>query len=171
MDQYFEVKVEILESSLTGVSLSDDELVDKVIQFGLDNAAGNRYIGITDGDLALDGSSDVSGWTYGTDALGVVAERDGTEIVAHELGHTFGLCDEYNYEYWTEQNDEFPGGCPNPYPPDCALESSMDVMCPGNPSPSGLNSIMGPSGMPGPYEFNLESYQHLQEIFDQYASE
>ncbi len=171
MDQYFYVKVEVLENGLTGVSLSDEELVEKIVQFGLDNIPGNRYIGITDGDLALNGSSDVSGWTSGPDSIGLVAESGGVEIVAHELGHTFGLCDEYNYLYWTEQNAAFPDGCPNPYPLDCAQEASEEVMCSGSPSASGANSIMGPSGMLGEYEFNRESYENLQRIFELYASQ
>ncbi len=171
MDKYFQIRVEILDTGLTGVALSDDDLVNKIVSFGLDHIPGDRYIGVTDGDISMDGSSDVSGWTYGSDALGLVAESSGLEIVVHELGHTFGLCDEYNYSYWLGQNEEFLGGCPNPYPLDCSQEVSSDIVCLGNPAPSGANSLMGPSGLPGSYEFNHECYQHLQRFFEMYSRE
>ncbi|MBU1945733.1 MAG: right-handed parallel beta-helix repeat-containing protein, partial [Nanoarchaeota archaeon] len=34
------------------------------------------------------------------------------EIPAHELGHAYGLCDEYNYDVWNKQNGWF-NWCPN----------------------------------------------------------
>lgn len=171
MDEYFQIRIEILDENLSGVALSDDELVYKIVNFGLDRVPGNRYIGITDGDISMDGSSDVSGWTYGSDSLGLVAESSGLEIASHELGHTFGLCDEYNYSYWLEQNEMFLNGCPNPYPSNCVREVTVEVICEGNPAPSGANSMMGPSGLHGPYEFNRESYLHLQYFFEMYSRE
>jgi len=40
--------------------------------------------------------------------------------VAHELGHTYNLCDEYNYRIYVEQNTkrQSTGGCPNRFPPE-----------------------------------------------------
>ena len=32
-------------------------------------------------------------------------------FAAHELGHTHGLCDEYNVSLWLNQNNKY--GCPN----------------------------------------------------------
>jgi hypothetical protein len=165
MDNYFQISVEVLNQGLENVSLSDEQLVDKVIEFGLDVFPANRYIGLTDGDVVLDGSSDIVGWTYGPDTLGVVSESGGLEISAHELGHTFGLCDEYSYSYWTEQDEAFVGGCPNPYPSECERVESTNVMCPGNPTLAGLNSIMGPSGLMGQYGFNGSSFEYLQDAF------
>lgn len=171
MDAFFRVKIELVESGMDNVSLSDEQLVVKLIEFGLNEAPANRYIGITDGDLALDGSSDVAGWTYGPDTLGIIAETGSIEIVAHELGHTFGLCDEYNYDYWVEQDEAFTGGCPNPFPPECERTEGMNSMCEGNPTIEGLYSIMGPSGLPGGYGFNSSSFEHLQEAFRVFSVE
>lgn len=171
IDNYFQISVEVFDHGLNNVSLLDDQLVDKVIEFGLNTTPANRYIGLSNGDIVLDGSSDIVGWTYGPDASGIVVESIGTEISAHELGHTFGLCDEYNYLVWKEQDEAFIGGCPNPYPSECERVESLDIMCPGSPTVAGLNSIMGPSGLIGQYGFNSPSFEHLQEVFKMYSEE
>lgn len=166
IDQYFRVKIKILDQGLGQVSLSDDTLVDKVIEFGLKTYPADRYVGLTDGDLVLENSSWVAGWTYGPETLGVVAESGGKEISAHELGHTFGLCDEYNYSYWKAQNETFPDGCPNPYPNSCTKDDTLGgITCDGNPTTTGRNSIMGPAGMNGKYGFNSSSLEYLHKKF------
>ena len=166
LDKYFDVSVVVLDKGPENVSLSADDLLDKVIEFGVKNQPADRYIGLTDGDIVAGGSSQVTGWTYGPNTLGVVAESEFPETTAHELGHTFGLCDEYNYSYWKSQNEEFKGGCPNPYPATCPKDNTGGgVQCTGTLSDSGQYSIMGPSGMGTDYGYNHESYSHLQDIF------
>jgi len=167
MGNYFHVQVEILEQGLNNLSLSDENLLDKVIEFGLNTYPADRYIGLTDGDLVSGNSSDVVGWTYGPGTLGIVAESSSNEASAHELGHTFGLCDEYNYSYWKLQNETFTGGCPNPFPDYCEKdEKHGGVTCDGNQTENGLNSIMGPAGLEGPYAYNLPSLEYLQKSFE-----
>jgi|GEM_PF-970451 len=166
IDHYFRVQVKILDKGLNQVSLSDDELLDKVIEFGLKTYPADRYVGLTDGDLTSGDSSWIAGWTYGPGTLGVVAESNGREISAHELGHTFGLCDEYNYAYWKVQNETFADGCPNPYPTSCTRDEIQDgITCEGNPPAAGMNSLMGPAGMFGQYGFNNPSLEYLHEKF------
>jgi len=44
-----------------------------------------------------------------------------SDIVSHEIGHTFGLCDEYDFCEWAKQDilSVLSGGCPNSFPYDC----------------------------------------------------
>ena len=165
IETYFDVNVQLLDDALDGLSLTDPDILDLVVQFGMENMAADRYIGVTTGDLKPNGNTTISGWTYGPDFPGVIVEGDLPEVSAHELGHTFGLCDEYNYSAWVQQNEEIPGSCPNPYPVDCPRELGDMVICFGNPTQDGKNSLMGPAGLPGDYGFNVQSYNHLLKIF------
>lgn len=165
IEDYFTVDVILLENGLEDAQLESSELVYDLVEFGLEQAPGDRYIGLTDGDIAPEGISDVAGWTAG--GVGVVSESADTYITAHELGHTFGLCDEYSYREWFRQNEEYPGGCPNPYPSDCPQTLTDGVICEGLPTVDGRNSIMGPAGVPGEYGFNGASLAHLQQMFQE----
>jgi hypothetical protein len=162
---YFKVQVKTLSEGPTDVTLDDPDLLQKVIAYGLAREPGDRYIGLTDGDLVSNGDPDVLGWTAVPGTNGLVAEAGDPYVTAHELGHTFGLCDEYSYIDWTSQNNEFPDGCPNPYPPDCPTGSNPVRLCQGSPILDGRNSIMGPGGMPGEYGFNEACKAHLLELF------
>lgn len=163
VEKYFDVKVVILENGVETISLGSDTLVLDVLEFALQQQPGDRYIGLTDGDLSLEGKNDVVGWTSGGFAM--VAEYQEEYVVAHELGHTFGLCDEYSYTDWSRQDKEYVGGCPNPYPENCPREESNVPICRGDPASDGSNSIMGPAGVPGEYSFNDASYKQLQNFF------
>lgn len=163
IENYFDVKVVILENGLENASLRSDNLVIDILEIALQEQPGDRYVGLTDGDLNPDGESDVVGWTSGGYAM--VAEYQEEYVVAHELGHTFGLCDEYSYADWSAQNAEYDGGCPNPYPIDCPREKNAKDLCPGEPASDGSNSIMGPAGLRGAYSFNDASYAHMQDFF------
>jgi len=167
IEDYFIVDVILLENELDDARLDSNELVYDLVEYGLEQTPGDRYIGLTDGDIAPEGISDVSGWTAG--GVGVVSETSDVYVTAHELGHTFGLCDEYSYREWFRQNEEYLGGCPNPYPPDCPQTLTDDVICDGLPTVDGRNSIMGPAGLPGEYGFNHASLAHLQQIFQELA--
>lgn len=165
IDRYFDVQVAYLEAEMEGQNLVMDTLLDDVIQFGLQNLPADRYIGLTDGDLAPGGDRWVAGWTYGPDTLGVIIENGGISIAAHELGHTYGLCDEYNYSFWVEQNTEFPEGCPNSYPQTCERNTNQVSECDGEPAENGDSSIMAGSGPGTAYSFNRESLAHLLKVF------
>jgi hypothetical protein len=163
IDIYFTPTVIILQEGLENVSLSDENLIFDILEFGLLVQAGDRYIGLTNGDLELGGDSGILGWTAGGQAM--IAESSDPYVVAHELGHTFGLCDEYSYSDWSLQDAEVIGGCPNPYPASCPQVESDHPNCNGNPTQDGRNSIMGPAGLFGEYGFNIYCVNHLKEVF------
>jgi hypothetical protein len=165
---YFTVKVEILTAGPENVDLTDPNLISTVLYYGLSNMPGDRYIGLTDSDLSPDGNSSVDGWTSGGQAM--VAESLDDYVTSHEMGHTFGLCDEYNYSAWTIQDKDYLGGCPNPFPSNCPLTMESGVTCDGTQTSDGRNSIMGPSGMIGSYGYNTACLDHLLEQFDLLAS-
>lgn len=170
IDDYFSVEVVILDVGLDNADLTDPALLVDVIRFGLEQVAADRYIGLTDGDLAPGGEEDVVGWTNPQYA-GVVGESTDIYVTAHELGHTFGLCDEYSYTEWSRQDEDAPEGCPNPFPTLCEKSLSYDVICEGQPTADGQNSIMGPSGMLGEYGFNEASFMYLHQEFQRLVEE
>ncbi len=165
IDQFFDVQVVLVETEMSGANLSAEAVLDEMIQFGIQHQPADRYIGLTDGDLAPDGDRWVSGWSYGPDTQGVIVEKGGISITAHELGHTYGLCDEYNYSFWVEQNAGFPLGCPNPYPDSCPKNSNQVMECDGEPASNGDSSIMSGSGMGTDFGFNQASLDHLSNVF------
>jgi hypothetical protein len=164
IEAYFTVEVYVLSEGLSGADLTNDDLVYDVIEAGLVQLPADRYIGLTDRDLAPDGDSNVLGWTF-MHAQGVVVETEEIEVTAHELGHTFGLCDEYSYAAWYSQNLELSDGCPNPFPAVCEQIFVNEVHCEGTPTDAGLNSLMGPGGMLGPYGYNQSCLAHIHAIF------
>lgn len=168
IDRYFTVVVVALEQGIENVSLESSDLVYDILEFAMQKQAGDRYIGLTDGDLSPDGYSDVAGWTSGGNAM--VVEYAAEYVTAHELGHTFGLCDEYSYTEWSRQNSEYTIGCPNPYPTDCPRVDSGVVDCDGEPASDGSNSIMGPAGLEGEYSFNKFCLTNLRATFDTLSS-
>lgn len=153
IDQYFNVKILKLAEGLT-VNLDEEESLLKILDFGISNVPADRYIGIADDNIVLDGVDEITGYSFGPGFNAVIVEKDQTMVTAHELGHTFGLCDEYSYSIWSEQNVEFEGGCPNPFPPENVCSHSSEELCPGFETVEGKNSIMGPSGLDGAYAFN-----------------
>lgn len=163
-NRYFQLQIKLLDDNMQ-TDLSSDTLIYDMVEFAAEREPADRYIGLTDRDISLDGDSNIAGWTMGPNSLGVVGEVDGENIVAHELGHTYGLCDEYNYLIWTEQNEEFQNGCPNPFPVECEQLQVNTPYCSGAPTSDGRNSIMGPAGLEGEYGFNTPSLEHLLKVF------
>lgn len=160
LDAYVQVQFAVVPAALNGISPSDPNLIGKIVSLGHAYVQADRYIGVTSDTLFLNGES-VGGWTNGPNSQGIVIQANGPEAAAHELGHTFGLCDEYNYGKWQTENATW--GCPNPFPPLCPQDARFS--CPGQPAADGSNSIMGTPGLPGPYAFNDTCYAYLQSVF------
>ena len=171
MEAYFEVSIVVLEEGPQNISLGSDGLVREFVRAAQGRVAADRYIGLTDGDLVDENISDMAGWTDGPGSLGVVVEAGNEKLLAHELGHTFGLCDEYNYSDWSQQDRSYPGGCPNPYPRDCPRLITEEIICIGQRTEDGRFSLMGPAGLDGDYGYNVKSLKHLGRVFKGYRSE
>lgn len=164
LQTFVRLNVILSDAAMTNQDLTDSALVDLVQAFALEQGlTGQRYVGLTNADLAPEGMSGVVGWTSGGQSL--VVEVQDPYVTAHELGHTFGLCDEYNFQDWSRQNREYAGGCPNPYPSACEQTLTGGVTCDGQPAADGSHSIMGPAGLLGDYSYNGPSLQHLRTRF------
>ncbi len=99
----------------------------KISSFALEQGiTGDRYIGITNEDIwGL-----VAGLSNGGSV--VVVETGAVHVTAHELGHSWGLLDEYNGSYWLSHavlQYLYPlGSPPNSYPgddPELAAEETV----------------------------------------------
>ncbi|MEW5996038.1 MAG: carboxypeptidase-like regulatory domain-containing protein [Candidatus Micrarchaeota archaeon] len=120
-----------------------------------------RLVGIDFGDACDAGT--MCGFTYrrtllgdlGGDGISPVYVRydercNGVHISAHELGHTFGLCDDYNPYVWESQNAALFSPCPNPKPTlentlgECTASCEPEgACCYGIVNPDGTYSTMG----------------------------
>jgi len=80
----------------------------------------DRIIGITPDDIEVWNGiacvSGVNGYTRMDYDMALVEYEDPV-VTSHELGHTFGNCDEYLWSAWDLQNYTY--GCPNEYPQCC----------------------------------------------------
>ena len=171
IEDYFRVQVHLLDAGPPEISPDTDRLLQQIVQFGRQSVTADRYIGLTDGDLIDERVKDLRGRTLGPDNLVVVVEAGSDRLLAHELGHTFGLCDEYNYSDWSLQDRAYPSGCPNPYPLLCPRLVTQEIICIGQKTADGRFSLMGPSGLDGGYGYNTASSKHLQKQFKQLAQQ
>lgn len=164
LTQYATIEVQYADEILQA-PLEADDLVSMVENFGLRHIPGDRYVGLTDGDIVHHGKESTVGWTYlnGTTA---VCEAPYFYCTTHELGHTFGLCDEYAYEPWTRQNKFLDNGCPNPYPDHCRTDKENQVVCKGWPVENTW-CIMGPAGVANKRLFGSYCRAHLESVFTQ----
>ncbi len=169
LNNYFNVKYYYFEQVFTDGELTDSDLLDRLLVWAIQREPADRYIGLTDGDLAPDKNTWVAGYTFGIDTQGVMAEITEDTIATHELGHTYGLCDEYNYNAWNEQNLSLPGGCPNPYPPHCPKNTGVVNECDGIPSTDGKMSLMASAGPPELSSYNETCQVHLAKVFQDLA--
>lgn len=74
----------------------------------------HRVIGITSdawfGERGM--SSNTRGYTCFKEVPAAILSAEGfRQNTAHEVGHTYGLCDEYNLNVWGNQSEDY--GCPN----------------------------------------------------------
>jgi len=119
-------------------------------------ATGDMYIALTNEDL-WDGVAGMNRAMYGNT---IIIDKDGlgaTETLAHEVGHGWGLLEEYNYIRWLAEKNEvradysynsYPtSDDPNmPYPPPNLDEPDYSpVRCPGR-SFDDKHCVMGPAG-------------------------
>ena len=164
IEQYADVQIKLVKKGLDGVPLDTGwaEMLETILKFGLENEPADRYVGLTDGDLAPEGNNGIAGWTSFNSNVLVSETTAGNEVSAHELGHTYGLCDEYLFDVWSSQNT-WTGGCPNPWPANCMPDGSL---CEGAPAPNGSASIMSYAGRYGPFGYNRPCYDHLQDVFE-----
>jgi predicted Zn-dependent protease len=87
----------------------------------------DRVLGITSANITVKAgvscSTAPAGYTTGIGTENtVVSEYNVIEASTHELGHTFGLCEEYSLAAWNKQNTpsiNAYGSCQNPYPQEC----------------------------------------------------
>ncbi len=85
----------------------------------LHNSKHDRIIGLTANSLRI--LYDSGGFTvHSFPNRNVVVAGSFLEVVAHELGHTYDLCDEYSQEKFNSPNDVY--SCRNKYPR-CCLDS------------------------------------------------
>ena len=164
IDDYFDVRQVIISEKLISSSWGEASLVLDIIEFGLLKTPADRYMGLTNMDLSLDGDYWVAGWTMGEDFLGAVGEARYSAITAHELGHTFGLCDEYSYEAWSFQNSLNVTGCPNSFPAECIPANEI---CDPEPNADDQYSIMGFAKVEGYQVFYQDSLEALHNKFEQ----
>ena len=110
---------------------------------------------------------------------GLVEAREIRQIAAHEIGHTYGLCDEYSPSNWSYQNKilGLPGFCPNADTDDNEI---LDANCEGEGCPTStigklvpwnnsndsisLTNLMGTNDQDKVWISN-ESYVHLLSKF------
>lgn len=152
MEDYYSITVKEIPEVLE-TDLSSDELLNDIFDFGVIRIPADLYLGMTDGDIVADGESDVAGYTVFFSNV-VVAEAGEDSTVAHEMGHIFGLCDEYDYEAWYYQNGSLFEGCPNPFPASCDKSLTNNSWCESLIS-EGIYSIMG-----GAFDWN---YTHFSD--------
>ncbi len=100
--------------------------IDDCVQLaGYSVSQNDRIFGITSQDISVrmqNGCSNaVAGYTMGIGTENtVLSEYNFVETSTHEIGHTFGLCEEYSLSSWIAQNkvSSF-GECKNDYPLEC----------------------------------------------------
>lgn len=89
----------------------------------------------------------------------VIANISRDEVSAHELGHTYGLCDEYNYTIWHDSDLEDP--CPNAFPDYCSKNETE--WCEGEICGDTCRCIMGvPLDKSINQEFGPNCKSHLE---------
>jgi len=75
-------------------------------------ATGDRYVAITNKDIWNQGGENVDGFSASIPCTTVIAQSStasegGDYTVLHELGHSWGLLDEYSYNYWFNEASSY----------------------------------------------------------------
>lgn len=167
VENYFHVKNFFFEVTYSEGKPTDSDLLGRMLVWTIQRDSADRHIGLTDGALATDNNTWIVGYTFGIDTQGMLAETTEDTIAAHELGHTYGLCDEYNFDSWDEKNKSLSDRCPNPYPSDCPKNTGVVNECNGTPSNNGKMALMASSSSPDQSAYNETFQEHLAEFFQQ----
>lgn len=90
----------------------------------------DRIVGLVTDDWFSAHGSESEGISHPLEHSAILASISSPSISAHEIGHTYGLCDEYYYNVWSYQNllAFLTGGCPNSFPESC----DEGVLCKGS---------------------------------------
>ena len=131
--------------------------------------SGNRYVAITNTDIW----GSVCGLASGFYTDIVVAEAFDPHITAHELGHSWGLLDEYNKETWEKQRDyleyyELP--VPNSYPGDEPGLEGERISSYGEKFDGDKRCIMGPAGLPYERDYGPECKEWIEDYIENYEN-
>ncbi len=155
----------------------------KFIRITRDFRATDRMIGVVeDGWFALRGRSNTNGLSCGSsienEVKAVIIEPTVSTVnhlTAHEIGHTYGLCDEYNRTEWDIQNT-LSDICPNGdqddnetlddqcYPKGCPAETIEPIYRNYFNPPASLTPFFNMMGNGNPWIAN-DSYNHLLNKF------
>ncbi len=134
-----ETNPDIFHSSI-GENLEEDELyplLKDIYKMGRLSGSTDRVVGIAPEGWFVDHGFDAKGISYiwkplfgviiplNYAVLGVIVEEDIRHGAAHEIGHTFKFCEEYNSTMWDEGNI-FLNECPNG---DLDGNGSLDDIC------------------------------------------
>jgi hypothetical protein len=131
----------------------------------------DKVVGVVEKDWFEDVlllQSGTIGYSIPLSTNAVLVEDGYRQVSAHEIGHTYGLCDEYDEGEWDRQNGYFLDLCPNG---DLDGDGNLDTNCEpegcptnsfyllsGEPDGSTLYNFMG-NGYP--YWISKNSYEHL----------
>ncbi|MCG2718425.1 MAG: hypothetical protein L6408_06295 [Nanoarchaeota archaeon] len=143
----------------------------------------NRVVGVVPAGWFAERGRKIKGFSLPAPLIGhlpaVVVEEGVTHVVAHEIGHTYGLCDENNESVWKNQ-DGGKNRCPNGDDDnDGNLDSSCLVLPTGCPTKTfgslinrpedevSLYNFMGNAGAPTERWISKNSYEHLLEEFSE----
>ena len=87
-----------------------------------------------------------------------------TISTSHEVGHTYGLCDEYNFLTWNIQHKWFL--CPNAFPSNCEQDLfRSDAYCPGSIDTNGYSFLRGNINAVSPFT-KIDSYTSYDDAED-----
>lgn len=114
---YYSENIELNVSSSSGIAGLILRLAVMKTLSGLDRSVGV----VENGWFATLGQSGAKGISMFVGGFGgpggvIIEESEYSYIAAHEIGHTYGLCDEYDNETWNEQNTRLSSSsklCPN----------------------------------------------------------
>ena len=84
-----------------------------------------------------------------------------TISTSHEVGHTYGLCDEYNFLTWNIQHKWFL--CPNAFPSNCEQDLfRSDAYCPGSIDTTGYRVELAAERVPFVRKFSLQYFDEAE---------
>ena len=171
-------------NSGVGLLLTDDEQCDFIESFfkgyAISGTLEYRVIGVVNNDwFNQHGMNGTGGYTCHIPFVAIVTNP--RHIVAHEIGHTFGLCDEYLPDVWKYQdtaNHTTVNLCPNGdednnneldtncYETIKGCPTTTDTILDSYLSSGQLKNIMGSGELDNLRWITKSSYTHILEVMD-----